>query len=87
MCRVICRFRPPKGTEIALHGQSDKNDIYVIDDTRGTITTDIDFEKKSFKFDKVFDIDATQAEVFRCYTFLFPLLDDNICRYSPRYWA
>jgi hypothetical protein len=46
------------------HGQSDKVEIYDIDQTRGTVAIDVDFEKKNFTFDEVFGVEATQAEVY-----------------------
>lgn len=52
--RVICRFRPPKAVEIEMHGQSGKLENFMIDEARGTVTVDIDFERKSFAYDKVF---------------------------------
>ena len=60
---MICRFRPPKETEVKIHGQSETVDIYEIDDMRGTVAAEIDFEKKNFTFDKVYDIGACQSEV------------------------
>jgi hypothetical protein len=51
--RVICRFRPPKAVEIEMHGQSTKLENFIIDESRGTVSVDIDFEKKSFAYDKV----------------------------------
>lgn len=51
--RVICRFRPPKAVEIEMHGQSTKLENFSIDESRGTVSVDIDFERKSFAYDKV----------------------------------
>ena len=51
--RVICRFRPPKESEIEFHGQSTKLENFMIDESRGTVSSDVDFEKKNFTYDKV----------------------------------
>jgi hypothetical protein len=54
--RVICRFRPPKAVEIEMHGQSTKLENFTIDESRGTVSVDVDFERKSFAYDKVHSI-------------------------------
>jgi hypothetical protein len=51
--RVICRFRPPKAVEVEMYGQSTKLENFIIDESRGTVSVDMDFERKSFAYDKV----------------------------------
>jgi kinesin family protein 5 len=62
--KVICRFRPPKTSEIENHGQSTTLDCFRIDEGRGTVETMVDYEKKFFTFDKIFGIGATQSQIF-----------------------
>lgn len=50
---VVCRFRPPKKSEIELHGQSAEHECFNFDENIGTVEAVSDFEKKSFTFDKV----------------------------------
>jgi hypothetical protein len=63
--RVICRFRPPKAIEIEMHGQSTKLENFVIDEERGTVSVDIDFERKNFTYDKVNAFDRSSSISFR----------------------
>jgi hypothetical protein len=51
--RVICRFRPPKAVEVEMYGQSTKLENFIIDESRGTVSVEMDFERKSFAYDKV----------------------------------
>jgi len=54
--RVICRFRPPKSSEIEKYGQSNKLENFTVDEVRNTVETSDTCDKKSFTFDKVNDI-------------------------------
>lgn len=53
--KVICRFRPVKQVEIDRYGQSDSMNAtnFNIDEERGTVETNVDYDKKSFTFDRV----------------------------------
>lgn len=53
--KVLCRFRPVKQVEIDRYGQSESMGAtnFNIDETRGTVETLVDYDKKSFTFDKV----------------------------------
>jgi hypothetical protein len=51
--KVVCRFRPPKKNEIEMYGQSATFDCFKIDEIRNTVEATVDYEKKSFTFDKV----------------------------------
>ncbi len=52
--RVLCRFRPPKKSEIELYGQSDSVDNFLINENYGCVEVKSESgEKKSFTFDKV----------------------------------
>eukprot|EP01041_Mallomonas_annulata_P009019 gene9020-18677_t len=64
--RVICRFRPPKKSEIEQHGQSANLENFIISEDNGTVEADTDSqEKKAFAFDKVLGIGTTQEQVFK----------------------
>jgi hypothetical protein len=53
--KVICRFRPVKQVEIDRYGQSESMGVtnFNIDEERGTVETQVDFDKKFFTFDRV----------------------------------
>ena len=52
--RVVCRFRPPKQSEIDHYGQSSSFEHFKISEETGTVDVQSDLaERKSFTFDKV----------------------------------
>ena len=51
---VVCRFRPPKKSEVELYGQSSTVDSYAIHQESGFVEVMMDaHEKKTFTFDRV----------------------------------
>ena len=56
--KVICRFRPVKQIEIDRYGQSESmnSSNFIIDEERGTVETNVDYDKKSFTFDRVSNV-------------------------------
>lgn len=66
--KVICRFRPVKQVEIERYGQSASMGAtnFNIDEDRGTVETQIDYDKKFFTFDRVRTYLLTHSLIIFC---------------------
>ena len=53
--KVICRFRPVKQIEVERYGQEAAmmSTNYKIDEERGTVEAQVDYDRKNFTFDRV----------------------------------
>lgn len=58
---VSIRLRPFNDEELVL---DNSQPIEIFDNTSGTIVIKREFEKKTFQFDNLFDINSTQKEIF-----------------------
>ena len=80
--KVLCRFRPVKQVEIDRYGQSPSEGAgnFAVDEDRGTVESNVDFDRRSFTFDRVLLLLCFHRALESCAMLTFVLW----CRYLER---